>query len=57
MYHRFAPSAEDIAIVNESIAEDPNVSISRRSEQLRLSYGPLWSILHFDLHLHPYKVR
>ena len=31
VHHRFAGSAENIAIISESVAEDPNVSISRRS--------------------------
>ena len=32
--HRFARSTENIAIVSESIAEDPNVSISRLPQEL-----------------------
>ena len=31
VHHRFARSTENIAIVNESVAEDPNVSIPHRS--------------------------
>jgi hypothetical protein len=57
VHHRFARSAENIAAVSESVAEDPNVSIPRRSQELGLSYGTLWRILHLDLHLHPYKVQ
>ena len=57
VHHRFASSAENIAIASESVAEDPNVSISHRSQELRLSYGTLWRILYLDLHLHPYKVQ
>ena len=34
----FARSAENIAIVSESVAEDSNVSIPRRSQELGLSY-------------------
>ena len=52
-----AHSTENIAIVNESVAEDPNVSIPHRSQELGLSYGTLWRILHLDLHLHPYKAQ
>ena len=48
-HHSFARSAENIA-------EDPKVSNSRRPQELGLSYGTLWCILHLDLHLHPYKV-
>ena len=36
-YHRFACSAENIAIVSvvsESAGEDPNVATSRRSQEL-----------------------
>ena len=52
--HRFVRSTENIAIVSDSVAEDPNVSIPRRSEELGMSYGTLCHILH--LHLQPYKV-
>ena len=38
MDHRFARSAENIAIVSESNAEDPNVLIHRRSHELGLVY-------------------
>ena len=55
VHHCFARSAENIAIVSEGIADDPNVSIPRRSQELGLSYGTLGFILHLDLHLHPYK--
>ena len=57
MHHRFACCTENIAIVSESVAEDPNVSISRHSQELGLSYGTLWRISYLDLHLHPYKVQ
>ena len=33
----FTRSAENIAIVSESVAVDPNVSIPRRSQELGLS--------------------
>ena len=39
VYHCFAHSAENIAIVHESVAEDPNVSIPRRSKEIGLSYA------------------
>ena len=41
VHHRFACSAENIAIVSESIAEDPNMSILRFYQELGLSYGTL----------------
>ena len=46
VYHYFARSAENIAVLSESVAEDPNVSIP-----------PLWPILHLDVHLYPNKVQ
>ena len=55
--HRFARSSKNIAIVSESVAEDANVSISCRSQELGLSYGTLLCILHLDMYLHPYKVQ
>ena len=57
VHHRFVLSAEDIAIVRESVAKDPTVSISRRFQVLALSYGTLSRILYLDLHLYPYKVQ
>ena len=50
-------SVENIAIVSENIVEGPNMSIPRRSQELGLSYGTFWRILHLDLHLYPYKVQ
>ena len=57
VHQRFARSAENIAIVSESVAEDPNVYIPRCFLELGLSYGILWCIVHLGLHLHPYKVQ
>ena len=54
--HHFARSAENIAIVSERFTENPNVSMSRRSQELVKFYGTLWRILHLALHLYPYKV-
>ena len=54
---RFASSAQNIAIVSESAAEEPNVSIPYRSQELGQYCGTLWRILHLDRHLHPYKVQ
>lgn len=50
-------SAENIAAVAESIAEDPRLSIPRRSQQLGISQTSLQRILHKDLLLHPYKMQ
>ena len=41
VHHRFALSAENIAIKSESVTEDPTVSIPRRSQELGLSYSTL----------------
>ena len=57
VHHRFARSAVNIAIVGESAAEEPNVSIPRCPQELGPSYGTLWRILHLDLHLHSYKMQ
>ena len=57
VHYCFARSAENIAIVSESIAEDPNVSIPRHFQELRWSYGTLLHILDLDLYIHPYKVQ
>ena len=37
VHHRFALSAENIAIVSEAVAEDLNMSIPLRSQELGLS--------------------
>ena len=42
VHHRFARPDENIAILSESVAEDPNMSTPRRSQELGLSYGTLW---------------
>ena len=55
--YRFVHSAKNKAIVSESVAEDPNVSIPRCSQELELSNGILWHIFHLDLHLHLYRVQ
>lgn len=39
---RNARSEENIAAVRESVANDPNVSIPRRSQQLEISQTTLW---------------
>ena len=56
VHHRSARSAENIAVVSKIVAEETNVSIACRSQELGMSYGSLWCIMHLDLHLHPYKV-
>lgn len=39
-------SPDNIAAMGDSEAEDPELSISRRSHGLSLSYGSLYLILH-----------
>ena len=39
VHHRFSRSTEKIAIVSESVAEGSNLSIHRRTQELRLSYS------------------
>lgn len=54
--HRNARSDENIADVQRLVAEDPNQSIRRRSQQLGISQASVWRILRKDLYLHPYKI-
>ena len=54
---RSARSTENIAAVAESVAENPGLSISRRSQELGLSKATLHRILYNDLGLHAYKVQ
>ena len=44
VHHRFARSADNIAIVSESVNEGPNMSISWRSRELGLSYCTTWNV-------------
>jgi len=53
---RTSRSIENIAAVEASVAEDRNLSIPRRSQQLGLSQTTTWRILRKDLGLHPYKI-
>ena len=39
MHHHIARSAENIAIVSESVVEDTNASVLRRSQELGLPSG------------------
>ena len=57
MHYHCARFASNITIVSENLAEDTHVSFPRPYQELGLSYGSLWHILHLDLHLHPYKVQ
>ena len=48
---------ETIAAVNESVEEDPNLSILRRAQVLGLCPSTTWKILRRDIGLHPYKIQ
>ncbi|EFN80658.1 hypothetical protein EAI_10412, partial [Harpegnathos saltator] len=50
-------SAENIAIVSESVQENPRQSILRRAQELGLSQTSTWRILRRDLGLYPYKIQ
>lgn len=54
---RTGRSAQNIAAVAESVREDRDESIRRRSQSLGLSYGTLWRILKRDLGLKAYKIQ
>jgi len=56
-YSRSGRSLEHIVVVRESVHEEPEMSISRRSQQLGLSESTTWRILHKDLALKAYKVQ
>ncbi|GFY47670.1 putative DD41D transposase [Trichonephila inaurata madagascariensis] len=50
-------SVENITTVETSVANDPNQSIPRRSQELGIAKTTLWRNLRKDLTLHPYKIR
>lgn len=54
---RTARSNENIVAVAESVREDRDQSIRRRSQALGISYGTLWRILKCDLGLKAYKIQ
>ena len=54
---RNARSEANIAAVNESFHENPNLSVPRRSQELGISQTSTWRILRKDLGLHPYKIQ
>lgn len=50
-------TAENIAVVKQSVKEDPKQSTTRRSLELGISRTSLHRILHKDLNLHAYKIQ
>ena len=53
---RSSRTADNIDLVRESVAENPETSTRRRSAQLKLSRRSLQRILVQDLNLFPYKM-
>lgn len=56
-YIRSVRSNENIAAVEDSVADDPNTSIRHRAQELGLTYSSTWNILHKDLALKAYKIK
>ena len=54
VHARTALTAENIAAVRDSVAEEPSTSTRRRAQQLHLSRSSLMNILHNDLHLYAF---
>lgn len=54
---RTVRTEEAVAAVQESIEDDPNQSIRRRSQQLGLCPSTLWKILRKDLGLKAFKIQ
>ena len=54
---RNARSEANIAAVNESVHENPNLSVLRRSQEFGICQTSTWRILRKDLGLHPYKIQ
>lgn len=54
---RKAARNETIAALQESMSNNPNLSISRSSHELNLSSTSTWRILPKNLALHPYKIQ
>ena len=50
-------SDEVVEAVRDSVADNPNVSYHRRSQELNVSGTTLRRIMKHDLHLFPYKVQ
>ena len=54
---RNARSEANIAAVNESVHQNPNLSVPHRSQELNISQTSTWHILRKDFGLHPYKIQ
>ena len=54
---RSARSVKNIAAAEASVEENPNVSLTGRSQALGISVTSLWRILRNDLGLQPYIIK
>ncbi|CAH1985567.1 unnamed protein product [Acanthoscelides obtectus] len=54
---RSVRTPENIAVVKESVRDDPKQSTTRRSQELGISRTSLLRILHKDLNVHAYKIQ
>ena len=54
---RTVRTQQAIAAVQRSVADDPNVSIRHRAQQVNLCPSTLWKILRKDLGLRAYKIQ
>ena len=54
---RNARSEANIAAVNESVDEKPNLSVPHQSQEFGISQTSTWCILRKDFGLHPYKLQ
>ncbi|CAH2000879.1 unnamed protein product [Acanthoscelides obtectus] len=54
---RSVRTPENIAVVKESVRDDPKQSTTRRSQELGISSTSLLRILHKDLNVHAYKIQ
>lgn len=54
---RTVRTSETVAAMNESVTEDPNLSIRRRAQEMNLCPSTTWKILRKDLGLREYKIQ
>lgn len=54
---RSSRTVENVERANESVRDDPSLSIRKRASALNVHRSSLHRILHKDLKLHPYKIQ
>lgn len=54
---RSSRTVENVESVNQSVRDDPNLSIRKRASALNVHRSSLHRIMHKDLNLHPYKIQ